>query len=262
MVDWRHTSFEIRDVAPALAILPLAAVEQHGPHLPLATDLVLMDALARRVAEALPEPTFLLPTFPYGTSLSQAGFAGTLWLTADTLYDVVRDVVESLHVHGIERTVVVNNHGVPDGTTAMPHGNFVVKTAVRQLNYDHPDHSSIWVQPFAVARERLRAIFGADCAGDVHAGLVETSILLHLRDDLVQRKARDFTPAVGREYLDIVAFADLCPDGVWGRPEQATAEQGAAAFTAAVDSTVEYIVTSLRQLEAAKARTRAERQAS
>lgn len=262
MFDWRNTSAEIRDGAPRLAILPLAAIEQHGPHLPLATDLVLMKALARRVAEALPEPAWLLPVFPYGTSLSQAGFAGALWLTADTLLSVVRDVVESLHAHGITRTVVLNNHGVPGGNTSLPHGNFVVKTAVRQLNYDHPAHGTLWVQPFAVASDRLRAIFGAPCADDVHAGQVETSLLLHLRDDLVRGTAHDFTPAVGREYLDVVAFADLCPDGVWGRPELASAEGGAAALTAAVECTVAYIETTLRQLEEAKARHHAERQAS
>ncbi|MGH2560758.1 MAG: creatininase family protein [Thermomicrobiales bacterium] len=262
MFDWRNTSVEIRDAAPALAILPLAAIEQHGPHLPLATDLVIMNGLARRVAEALPEPAFLLPTFPYGTSLSQAGFAGTLWLTADTLLSVVRDTVESLHAHGVQQTVVLNNHCVPGGTTSLPHGNFVVKTAVRQLNYDHPAHSTVWVQPLAVASDRLTAIFGPGCRDDVHAGTVATSILLHLREDLVQGTARDFTPAVSREYLDVVALADLCPDGVWGRPEQASAERGTAALTAAVECTVAYIETTLRQLAAAKARDHAERQAS
>ena len=251
MFDYRNTSFEIKDGQPKLAILPVASIEQHGSHLPLATDLLIMNAIAEQVAPRLDGATFRLPTFPYGTSMYQSDFAGTLWLTADTLFCVIRDVIESLYEHGITRVVVLNNHGGANGTTVVPRGNFVVKSAVRQMNYDHPDCEAIWVQPLAAARIELMGIF--ETAGEeFHAGEIETSLLLHLHEELVKGRAEDFVPEKGGEYLDFVPFQHLCPGGVWGYPSRANAETGKRALEAAVDGTVRYIVTTLAQLDEAK----------
>ncbi len=254
MLDYRNTSPEIRAAQPRLALLPLAAIEQHGPHLPLAADWIVVDALAREVARQLPAPAYLLPTFPYGSSLSQAGFPGTVWLGFETLALVVRDVVEALRAQGINRVAVLSSHGGPNESTAKPRGNFIVKTAVRQLNYDYPDLDVIWVQPLSAARRELAGIFGS-AAEDVHAGEVETSLLLHLRPDLVHLdRAADFAPGVGREYLDYVPFADLCPGGTWGRPSLASAEKGARAFAAAAEATVRYVTATFAALDQLKRR--------
>jgi creatinine amidohydrolase len=251
MLDHRNTSREIREARPSLAILPLATIEQHGPHLPLATDLIVVDAIARDVARELPETTYLLPTFPFGTSIAQSGFPGTVWLGTQTLARVVRDVVEGLRVQGVSRVVVIPSPGGPGESPVKLRANAIVKTAVRQLNYDYPGLDAIWVQPLTAARQELRAIFEA-AGEDVHAGEVETSLLLHLRPDLVQGSAEDCTPAVGRECLDFVPFVSLCPGGVWGRASLASAEKGARAFAAAVAGTVRYVVETLAQLEQVK----------
>jgi creatinine amidohydrolase len=253
MFDYRNTSFEIRDGQPTLALLPIASIEQHGAHLPLATDLILMEAITRGVADAMTETTFTLPVFPYGTSLSQAAFAGTIWLTADTLLSVVHDVVESLYEHGIQRVAVLNNHGGANETSVVPRGNFVVKTAVRQLNYDYPDRDAIWVQPFTAARDELRAIFGS-AAEEVHAGEIETSLLLALQADVKPERPPDFIPDVSRDYLNFVAFDRISPSGVWGRPRLANEENGKRALKAAIDGTIRYISESFLQLDRAKGR--------
>src|SRR5690242_2064002 len=94
-LDVQASTFALRDAHPRVAILPIAALEQHGPHLPVATDWIITEAIARRVASALPS-AFLLPALPYGTSLAHVATAGTVGLTWPTLLHVVRDVVESL----------------------------------------------------------------------------------------------------------------------------------------------------------------------
>ncbi|MGH2461134.1 MAG: GNAT family N-acetyltransferase [Chloroflexota bacterium] len=251
--DYRATTVEIRAGGPRIAILPIATIEQHGPHLPLATDWIIVDAVAREVAGRLGEPAYLLPTFPYGTSIGMKGFAGTAWLRAETLTRVARDVVAALRAQGIRRIIVVNAHGGPNEGSAQPRGNFIVKTAVRQLNYDHADLDVIWVQPLTAARQKLSEIFES-ARDDVHAGEVETSLLLRLRPALVKGRAADVVPALGREYLQLTDFARLCPSGVWGRPGLASADKGGRAFDAAVEATVSYAGESFANLRAAKGR--------
>src|SRR5206468_7623805 len=119
------------------------------------------------------------------------------------------------------RVAVINNLGEASGTSVVPRGNFIVKTAVRQLNYDHPDLDALWLQPLALASGELRAIFGS-VGDDVHAGEVETSLLLALRPELVRDARADHIPAVARQLTDWAPFARFAPQGVWGRPSLAT----------------------------------------
>ncbi|MFN2134459.1 MAG: creatininase family protein [Candidatus Promineifilaceae bacterium] len=247
MLTWRNTSWDFKNKRPEIAILPLAAFEPHGPHLPVGSDLIIMDAIAQAVAERLSGSVFLMPTWPLGTSGHFAGEAGAIYLGFESLWAVVDDLVHSLHGHGIRQVVVLNNHGAARTTTTVPLGNFIVKTAVRQLNYELPGITAIWVQPFSAARTVLAALF--DSAGeDIQAGAIETSILLHLLPELVGERGPDHEPGYGSALLNFTAFRNLAPDGVWGRPSEATAERGAQALTAAVEATAGYIEKTLAQL--------------
>jgi creatinine amidohydrolase len=250
VLDVQASTYHLRDVKPRIGILPLAALEQHGPHLPVATDWLLMEHIARGVAEALPG-AFLLPTLPFGTSLAQAGTAGTVGLAWPTLLHVITDVVRSLHAQGIDRVAVLNNLGEVSGTTVQPRGNFIAKTAVRQLNYAHPDLQALWLQPLTVAAAELRTIFES-ASDDVHAGEVETSLVLAIRPELVKGRGADHVPQLGRQFLDWAPFANLAPGGVWGRPSLASAEKGQRALDAAVRASVSYINESFAFLERAK----------
>jgi creatinine amidohydrolase len=249
-LDVQATTYHLRDVAPKMAIVPLAALEQHGPHLPVATDWLVIEHIARRVAEALPG-SLLLPTLPFGTSLAHAGTAGTVGLAWPTLLHVISDVVRSLMAQGIQRVAVINNLGEVAGTTVQPRGNFIAKTAVRQLNYAHPQLQTLWLQPLTVAAAELRTVFES-WNEDVHAGEVETSLVLALRPDLVKGRGTDYIPAVGRQYLDWASFAQLAPGGIWGRPSQASAEKGQRALDAAVRASVAYVQESFAFLEQAR----------
>ncbi len=253
-LTWHHTAWDFKAAPPALALLPLAGVEPHGPHLPVGGDAILMGDIARQVAEALDEPTFLLPTWPIGTAQHHAGQPGVLSLGFDTLWAVVRDVVLSLHQRGLSRIVVLNNHGSAFTTTARPFGNFIVKTAVRQLNYEHPGLTVIWVQPFAAGRDALAELFPS-ATQEVHAGAVETSMLMHLAPELIDERPDDHVPSADPIVLDSVPFAKVAPTGVWGRPREASAEKGELALRAVVDATTDYIRRTFEQLDRIKSRS-------
>jgi creatinine amidohydrolase len=253
LFDYQSTSFDVRDGKPDVAILPIGAMEQEGDHLPVGAVTLVLETVARRVAEALPESAYLLPVLPFGASASHLGVAGTISLSWSTMMDVVTDVVEALLAQGFRRVVVINGLGGPNEFMTRPRENYIVKTAVRQLNYAHPEGDILWVQPFTVARLDLQRILEAP-AEDMHAGELMTSLLLHLAPALVQGGAKDFVPHVDRSFLDYVPFADVSPSGVWGRPGLATANKGLQSIDAAVRATVGYIHESFRYLAENKKR--------
>jgi creatinine amidohydrolase len=205
------------------------------------------------VAEKLKGTIYLLPTMPLGTSGLHRGTAGTIALEWSTLMQVIYDLVEALVAQGIGKVVVINGLGGANETTVRPRENYIVKTAVRQLNYDLPELDAIWVQPFTVAAQDLREIL-ASADQDVHAGELATSLMLHLAPDAVKGTGADFLPDAGKEYLDYVAFETLCPDGVWGKPSVASPDKGQRALEAAVQRTVAYIEDSFAHLATMKRR--------
>jgi creatinine amidohydrolase len=246
----RSTTVEVGRARPATAILPVATVEPHGPHLPAGTDLLIVEAVARRAARALGD-AYLLPTIPFGTSAHVRGLAGTADLTPDVLRRVVQDVAVGLHETGIHRVAIIAGPGLVSGNTVVPFGNFILKAAVRQLNHEYPEMDAIWVQPLAAAAFALGRVFesGAD---DVHAGEVETSLVMALAPAAVGDGATDHVPAAGRDLIDMVPFATLAPGGVWGRPSLASKDKGEAALAAASDAVATYIRENLETLAGMK----------
>lgn len=240
LYDWHNTSWDLRGDPPTMALLPIGAVEQFGPHLPVGTQNIILDAIARRVGARLAGTTYLLPTLPLGLSMPHKEHAGTVWLSWRTLMAVVTDLAESLLLVDIHRLAVLVGLGGAACTTVMPREHDVVKTAVRRLNYDHPDLDAVWVQPLTVAEPALDTLFESP-KEDVHAGEVITSLMLHLHPELVGPHRIDHVPAKGAQYAQALSFRALCPEGVWGHPSRASAELGARALEAAVTGTVSYI---------------------
>lgn len=248
LYDWHSTSWDLRAHPPDLAILSVGAVEQFGPYLPIGTQNIILEAIARRVGERLAGNVYLLPTWPLGESIQHRGFAGTVALSWRVLMAVVTDLVGSLYACGLRRVVVLTGLGGAACSTVVPRENAIVKTAVRQLNYDHPQLDAIWAQPLTVARPPLSALCST-AADDVHAGEIVTSLMLYLHPDLVREAREDhIPPRRATQYVDALPFRALCPKGVWGRPSLASAELGARILQAAVDGTVSYIEESLAEL--------------
>lgn len=249
LYTWENTTREVEAAKPEVALLPLATMEQHGDHLPVGTTTLVLDTIAYGVGEALPGSVYLLPTMPLGTSDLHMSAPGTIALGWETLAGVLRDLVESLRAQGIPQVAVLVGLGNASSGTAWPVDNFIAKTAVRQLNYDHPEPQVIWVQPFGVAGRELVSIFET-ADEEVHAGEVVTSVMLHLFPELVKGSGKDHVPAMGEEFLNYTRFSALCPGGVWGYPSLASAEKGALALETVVRCTADYIIRTFSQLAA------------
>ena len=164
---------------PQVAILTLACLEDHGNQLPAACDEIIMAEISRRVAGQIPYTSFLTPVWPYGMAPEHKDLSGAISLRFETLWWVVRDMAQSLYDHGIRQIAVINNHGSCGLPSALPYGNSIVKTAVRQLNYEVAGITAIWVQPFRAARNGLENLFG----GAVEIETVEKAILDYLAPD-------------------------------------------------------------------------------
>lgn len=244
-----NTAWEIRENKPEIALLPLACFEPHSQQFPLGTDSFLMSAIGRGVAERLSQSTLLLPLWPYGTSGHLSGQAGVIYLDFKTLWHVVRDMAVSLNERGIHKIVVLNNHGSAMTTTTVPIGNFVVKTAVRQLNYEVPGIKAIWVQPFSAGRDRLMTLFES-AGSELHVGAVEISLLMHLLPDHNWAIPEDFVPDVSPAYLNFRLLSEFSPGGVWGKPSEANPEKGREALEILIEETANYIDNTYQQLEA------------
>ncbi|MFH1084700.1 MAG: creatininase family protein [Chloroflexota bacterium] len=253
--DARNTWWELRAQPPELAILPVGATEACGPHLPVGAMNLILGAIARAVAERLAEDVYLLPTWPLGANPQYRHLAGSVSLSWRALLAALTDVVNALRRSGIHRVAVLAGLGGAGHTTALPFENEIVKTAVRQLNYAHPDLTAIWVQPLTVADPPLATLYPA-AQDEVRAGAIVTSLMLHLHPDLVRPLPADHVPpetpdgaAPARlSYLRALPFEALCPLGVWGRPSQASAELGDRILRAASDGTARYITETLVQV--------------
>ena len=236
MYDVTNTFKELQDSAVDLAILPVGAIEQHGPHLPLGADWMEADAIAKGVARKL--GAYLLPAMPFGNSQAHVGFRGSVSLSFDTLAAVVTDIALSLLDQGFRRIVVINLHG----------GNIVLKIAVRELNAMQQTGKVILVNPASVAGEKLSVILDS-FQDEKHAGEWETSVILDQSPELVREGRIDHVPDLSPEYFDYAPMKLYCPDGIWGRSSLATAEKGRRALEIMVDETVRHIQATFQWLD-------------
>src|SRR5215212_3772818 len=236
-LSWREVAELDRD--RTVAVLPTAAVEQHGPHLPLDTDAflctrVVEEAGARARSDG---PVLVAPTLAFGSSEHHMAFAGTLTLTAETFSAVVSELLGSLLRHGFRRLLVVNGHG---GNSAL------VREAVQQLT-GRAQVLAASVDYWALARATADDVRDSPPGGMAHACEFETSLMLHLRPEsvrreLVQREIPE--PRFAQERVDLVSPGPvtagwqthrLSSSGVLGAPDLATAEKGERLFEACVD---------------------------
>ena len=171
------TREELNAVAPtALAVLPVGAIEQHGPHLPTKTDTFVVQAITALAAAKLPEDVtaVILPAVSFGSSAHHLPFGGTLSLGQDTLVAVLMDLLRSCAACGFDRVLMVNGHG----------GNAEVCGAVAKRAAVELDVLAAAVSYWTL----LPAV--ADLPG--HAGVFETSLMLALApDDVRHHEIRD-----------------------------------------------------------------------
>lgn len=204
------TTAEERQRGAAVAVLPVGSFEQHGPHLPLATDTVIAATIAKRVADAY--PVLHLPPLPISCSHEHAAWAGTVSISARTLHAVVTDVAASLRAAGVERLVLVNGHG----------GNYVLSNVVQEAGGAMALFPGVADWQAAHTAAGLRTSLD----DDMHAGELETSILLHAHPDLVRPGHEDADHLTDREHLLTLGLRAYTESGVVGRPSLASAAKG------------------------------------
>jgi creatinine amidohydrolase len=238
----RRTSPEISAAlasGPQTAIVVLGAQEQHGAHLPLATDSLWGAYLARTIAERIGN-AFVAPVLSVGFSPEHMRFPGTITLRAETWGAVVEDYVASLEKHGFGRILLLASHG---GNYA-PLANELPGLRARHPNVEIVAYTDLLglIDAFGDVADR----FGVtrDESG-AHAGEMETSMMLAVEPDTVHRDREEpgFMGALGpvldqinEEGIDAVA-----PNGILGDPAKASAEHGEAYLDRIADLFVAYL---------------------
>jgi len=248
--DWMEMTWqEIADAGAAtgrwIAVLPLAAVEQHGPHLPLGVDTFIAEAYLARVRKILPEelPVTFLPVQRIGVSVEHLAYPGTLSLSATTAITAWTELGESLAQAGLRKLVVVTSHG---GNSAP------MELVARELR------ARLGMLAVTVGWHRFG--YPEDVFSDeekkhgIHGGDIETSLMLAAMPETVRmEKAANATPttvAMAREFKWLGAYRpagfawmtqDLHPTGALGDATLASAAKGEAALDRGAQAFVELL---------------------
>ena len=236
--DLTAADFRAIERERTIAVLPIGAIEQHGPHLPVSVDSDIVEEVVRRSLPHLDADlsVLFLPTMRLGKSNEHIAFAGTITLSAETLLRVCMEIGDSVARAGIRKFIIFNGHG---GNTAAidivardlraKHGMLTAACSWYQLGVDNglfDDHELIH---------------------GIHAGEGETSMMLAIRGEFVDvEKAKNFRSkgedwARDRDFVGVGGgkvkigwlIQDLNPDGACGNAAAATAEKGEVLFSRA-----------------------------
>lgn len=229
--DLAWTDFQNLDPETTIAVLPVGAIEQHGPHLPVGVDAFINEGSVAAAMPLMPDSVLVLPTTQAGKSNEHISFPGTLTHSAETLIRIWTELGESVARAGIRKFVMLNSHG------GQPQ---IMDIVARDLR--------VRLGMFAVAANlsglnSARGLFpDLENRHGIHGGSSETSQMLALRPDLVRMDhAADFAPAtiaLEQEFTHLraeghaVGFGwqtqDLHPSGACGNAADADAPRGAA----------------------------------
>lgn len=249
--DYSSEEFSRLDRSSIVAVLPVGATEQHGPHLPLSVDAAIVSGIVAAVVEKLPETSqvLFLPAMPIGKSDEHLRFPGTLTFSAETLIRMWTEIGASVAQSGVRKFVMLNSHG----------GQIAIMDIVgRELRIKH-NMLAFSLNWFGLGMPD--AVYGDhELRHGVHAGDMETSVMLALHPDLVNMdKAKNFHPRTeefARDYRDIGLSGgakpgwqaqDLCPEGACGDAAAANAEKGRQT----IDFAAERIASVLGEIERA-----------
>jgi creatinine amidohydrolase len=220
----------VRDLPAArtVAVLPAGAIEAHGPHLPLGTDVIIAEAMARAGADRLAARGFhvlLLPALTMAPAPFAASFAGTVDAPAAATTMTVIGIVRSLAAHGIRVTAIANAHHDPAHVEAL-------RRAVTDLSTS--DSNAIVVFPDLTRRRFAQRLTAEFRSGACHAGRYEGSIVLAERPDLVRTDVMAGLAANPQSLVDAIRSEQTTfaaaggPEAYFGFPAEATADEGRA----------------------------------
>lgn len=227
-LSWTAVRDAIASGTPAVAILPCGATEAHGPHLPLNTDVIISDGMARRAADMLSAsgvPAFILPPLAYAPAEYAASFPGTISIGAAAAKAVIVDIAESLKTHGFSCLALANSHFDPANVAMLREAAGEIRA--RGLPVAFPDFTR---------RALAQTLTEEFISGACHAGQFETSLVLADRPDLVDETAghalvsnpASLTAAFARGAKTFEEAGG--PEAYFGDPAGATREEGERSY--------------------------------
>lgn len=222
-------------------LLPIGAVEPHGPHAPLGTDQLISQSMCERAAARLADDehvrVLILPPLGYGVTRYAAAFAGAVGVGEETLHSMIVDICVALAEQGLPRVVLVNNHFEPEHVATL-------RRAVRTMERDHGrriGHLDL------VRRHNASRLTEEFRAGECHAGRYETSLVLAERPELIDTARLralpdvhvDLPAAMARGHGDFVAMG--MDQAYCGSPSRASGAEGESTFDTLTTMLVEVI---------------------
>jgi creatinine amidohydrolase len=216
LLEWASLDREsiARAFPETVVVLPIGALEQHGPHLATGTDFISATEIVGRAARKAAKPVLVLPPVPYGLSHYHTQFGATVALRAETLSRALNEICESVRLCGAKTLFIINGHG----------GNRGICTTTA-LEMSTQDFRVFGISYWDLAPETAKKLFAADQGSVGHAGQAETSIVAAIRPDLF-RPARPIPHEPIGPSLGLTAIQRLGATGVSGDPAAASVELG------------------------------------
>ena len=237
--EWAGKTYgEIQSIGEedgSIVVVPVGSIEQHGDHLPVSTDTILVDAAAHEGADRVLDdlPVVVTPPVWSGLSAHHMPFGGTLTLEFKTMLEMLESIGRSALDNGFDAILLLNGHG----------GNMsLLSTALNSIGEAHPDVEVTGLTYFYLAAAVIDEIRDSEPGGMMHGGELETSLMLYLRPDLVDED--EMRPVYAERTYDLLledlfgsgplgaysTFADHTETGIMGDPTVATADKGERIF--------------------------------
>jgi creatinine amidohydrolase len=210
-------------------IIPFGTVEEHGSHLPLNTDTLIIYEILKRVIKK--KKVFLAPPVYYGVCTSTSQHPGTISITPETLRRLTYDIVKNAWQKGLKNIFLITGHGGGLHSAAL-------KEAAENLAEELKGIKIAVLCPYDVLHKELSEL--ADTPNDSHAGEIETSLVLALAPELVKGRDKEDYPKFPKP-LVVKDKLKYWRSGVWGNPEKASVGKGEKAVTLIVNKLIEII---------------------
>jgi creatinine amidohydrolase len=241
-----QTWTEVRDALErgVVVILPVGSTEAHGPHLPLATDVIISEEMSRRAAEKLNAQgirTLVLPVIAYSVTDFSTDFPGTISIKKETAAALIHDVCVSLHEQGARLIAIANSHLEPDHVASINEAIEKVRQETGRAVAFPDKRKRRWAEQLT---EEFRR-------GDCHAGSYETSLVMAARPELVREDVRESLERVPISIAERIkegarTFKEAGgSDAYFGDPRAASREEGDATYEALSDMIVTAVMETL-----------------